>query len=445
MKLSSSYKEFEANNRAVTLGRIGVIAAAHVLIFGVGYFVTKFGSQLDEGDASMAGANGLVTWSSQSRNADKPTVDVGAGTLFDGRAAQLAGYNAGDGAIQANAGGGRMVAQNSQQRSGRFAPRRPTESRSESSRSESSTSRPSSAPQDDEVLRPLNTPGGNRSQNDARPASGLGDTIEYKVQTGDSLWGISKRFDVSVQEIVRANPGIKANAIRVGQTVNVPRQSQSPTSAPTPAPTVSRATERSTNAGGGNTYVVKAGDSLSSIASRQGVTLRELRAANGIQGEFIRVGQELTIPTSTRSEDLVARQHSGPKVVVEAGDTLDGIAAIHGVSVKELMELNDISDPRRIRINQVLLIPESGRKPLTPEPTRTQQQTAQRTQAQPQPQADAQQRRPTLQSETQPRPTLDELEIREDDQSNRPTLDSLAPDGYQVDDFEEQPLVPIEE
>lgn len=65
-----------------------------------------------------------------------------------------------------------------------------------------------------------------------------------------------------------------------------------PTEAPTPA-SVATATPQARPP---RTYVVQAGDTLSAIATRNGVTVKELQEANGLTGETIFEGQQLTLP-----------------------------------------------------------------------------------------------------------------------------------------------------
>ena len=54
-------------------------------------------------------------------------------------------------------------------------------------------------------------------------------------------------------------------------------------------------------AAGGSRYVIRRGDTLSEIALRHRVSMRALRAANGIKGDRIRVGQVLRIPATAGS------------------------------------------------------------------------------------------------------------------------------------------------
>ena len=98
-------------------------------------------------------------------------------------------------------------------------------------------------------------------------------------------------------------------------------------------------------------YVVKRGDSLSEIAQQFNVSLAELKAANNLRDNTIRIGQSLAIPgaglvvASAPSEHRIAR-----------GETLSGIAQRYGVSLGNLRRENSISGDR-IMVGQVLKIP----------------------------------------------------------------------------------------
>ncbi|MDQ8185454.1 LysM peptidoglycan-binding domain-containing protein [Pelagicoccus sp. SDUM812002] len=411
MKLSA-YKTLESSKRAQTLSRIILIAGAHLVIIGGTYLVTNFGDQPSGDSVALAGVG---TWSSQSPSAIVPSVDASSSTLFDSRAGNLSGYNAGDGRPV-------MLANNSASSSGRFAPRRPSSSGTKSSGA-SQPNPSATTDRDDEFLQPLNQPNDDLypSYSSVAPTSGLSQTIEYKVQNGDSLWGIGQRFNVDVKDITAVNPGLTVN-IRTGQTISIPRTPDSSSTAYQSAATNAPPQPKSVN---GSIYTVKSGDVLSRIASRQGLTVAELKAANGLSNDVIRVGQELVIPTRTSSEALVSKQHRGPKVTVEAGDTLDKYAAIYGVSVAELMEINDISNPRLIRIGQTLLIPEKGQSRIrTPEPSVT---------------ARPQTTRPSNSTSTRSLPTLEELP-RESSEP-LPTLD----EAFGEEDLDDQPLIQISE
>ena len=114
---------------------------------------------------------------------------------------------------------------------------------------------------------------------------------------------------------------------------------------------------RTKNADG--TYTVKSGDTLSAIANDFGVTVDQLVRWNNISNpNLITVGQILYFSDKSSSG-------SGTTYVVQAGDTLSGIAARFGTTVAELVSLNNISDPNLIYVGQVLKIPSSGNSSRT--------------------------------------------------------------------------------
>src|SRR5690606_26961867 len=109
-----------------------------------------------------------------------------------------------------------------------------------------------------------------------------------------------------------------------------------------------------------STYVVRAGDSLSKIAARNGTTVAALRELNGLRSDVIQVGQTIQIPGGSSSATGPAPSYDVAPLtppgggaeqvtfVVQRGDTLGEIARKFDVTVSELMAANNITDPRRI-------------------------------------------------------------------------------------------------
>jgi membrane-bound lytic murein transglycosylase D len=108
---------------------------------------------------------------------------------------------------------------------------------------------------------------------------------------------------------------------------------------------------------------VRRGDTLSKIASRYGVSARELVALNDLRSQHsIRVGQVLILPDrlgASKATTIAAAAPSGAeRYRVKRGDTLARIASRHGVSERELMAWNGLSrrESNRIRAGQVLRV-----------------------------------------------------------------------------------------
>jgi len=135
-----------------------------------------------------------------------------------------------------------------------------------------------------------------------------GSTNRYTVQAGDTLSLIAEKLGVDVQELMRINNITDPTRLRVGQELLVPAPSPgaSPTATATPRPTTT-ATPTATPRGS-NIYAVQAGDTPGGIASKFGVSVEELMRVNNITDPTkLRVGQELIIPTPQASPTPTAR------------------------------------------------------------------------------------------------------------------------------------------
>jgi len=77
-------------------------------------------------------------------------------------------------------------------------------------------------------------------------------------------------------------------------------------------PPIVREAYKETSKTNTNRYIVQSGDTLSRIAYRQGVSVTELRQANAIKGDTIRIGQSLTIPTASTQTAATTSIHTLP-------------------------------------------------------------------------------------------------------------------------------------
>lgn len=117
-------------------------------------------------------------------------------------------------------------------------------------------------------------------------------------------------------------------------------------------------------------YKVKSGDSLSVLAQKYNTTAQVIRTANNLNGNNIRVGQHLMIPTSTRDDKAYALSASNRLAktqaqsrgqyklthTVRSGDSLWSIAKANQVSHQSLAKWNGMGPRDTLRVGQKLVI-----------------------------------------------------------------------------------------
>jgi LysM repeat protein len=120
----------------------------------------------------------------------------------------------------------------------------------------------------------------------------------------------------------------------------------------------------------GTVYVVRAGDSMTVIAARHGLTATQLAAANGLRwNAWVYVGQRLRIPgVGTAVSTSPVQDSPGGTYTIRPGDTLIGIAGRHGVTVSQLAAANGLRANAWVYVGQRLKIPD-GSTPTNTTPT----------------------------------------------------------------------------
>lgn len=102
-------------------------------------------------------------------------------------------------------------------------------------------------------------------------------------------------------------------------------------------------------------YTVQAGDTLSTIAARFNTSLASLQLANNLgEAQNVRLGAKLSIPSAKLADDESVYWFV---YVVKPGDTLSTIAARFRVNVADILRVNKIADASRVLVDQKLVIP----------------------------------------------------------------------------------------
>ena len=150
----------------------------------------------------------------------------------------------------------------------------------------------------------------------------VGDTDLYQVKTGDTLYSIANKYNISVNELKTIN-NLNNNNLAVGQLLNVPSGLSLV-----------------------NSYIVEKGDTLYSIAKKFDISVNKLKEYNNLNNNLLNVGQKILIPID---EDTT--------YIVKSGDTLYKIAREFNTSVDEIKRLNNLGN-NILSIGQILIVKE---------------------------------------------------------------------------------------
>ena len=145
----------------------------------------------------------------------------------------------------------------------------------------------------------------------------------YIVKAGDTLYGISKQFGVSIADIVAEN-NLSSITLRVGQVLKIP------------------SVETTT------LYIVKEGDTLYSISRKFNVSVDDIIRINNLNSNLIALGRELFIPVPGDGGYLLYE--------VVSGDTLYSISRKYDVDVQTIREINELNS-NNLSIGSLLKIP----------------------------------------------------------------------------------------
>ncbi|AGK53922.1 LysM peptidoglycan-binding domain-containing protein [Bacillus sp. 1NLA3E] len=134
----------------------------------------------------------------------------------------------------------------------------------------------------------------------------------YKVVSGDSLYGIAKRFNTSVSAIQTENK-LLTNTINIGQILKIPAHQPisvpSPTPVPVPIPTP---TPTPVPTGTVIDYVVVPSDTLTGIARKYNTTVLRIKELNNLSTDVINVGQHLVFPGTV--EAVIVKDTTPPSI-----------------------------------------------------------------------------------------------------------------------------------
>lgn len=156
----------------------------------------------------------------------------------------------------------------------------------------------------------------------------------YTVVSGDTLYGISNQYGVSVSELINLN-NVDPNKLQIGQVLKIPITS-------------------GTNPNNTITYTVKKGDTLYSLAQKYGTSVDQIIKLNNLKSNTLQIGQQLKIPETYNIDDQV----SLPDYIsytVKKGDNIYSIARRYNTTVDSIKKKNNLKS-NLLSIGQKLII-----------------------------------------------------------------------------------------
>jgi len=181
------------------------------------------------------------------------------------------------------------------------------------------------------------------------------DGVLHTVQSGETLVGIADHYGVRADDLVAANDLASADELAMGEVLVVPGErlaAQAVQAAGAQAEAAVTVRDRGA-ADTGDTYVVREGDTLRSIAEALQLDILSLVAMNALDdADLIQPGLRLRVSAHPLEH------------VVQPGDTVGDIAWRYAVDAKALLRANGLEDADRIVTGMTLVVPFGA--PATP-------------------------------------------------------------------------------
>jgi len=175
----------------------------------------------------------------------------------------------------------------------------------------------------------------------------------YTVVSGDSLYKIARKYNTTVDEIIKLN-NLKSTSLKIGDVIRIPEMY---------TPEDQMIMPEYIN------YTVKRGDNLYNIARNYNIDINILKKDNGLTNNLLNIGQILRIrvtPESVSAEECIGPSYTPPAssmnyklYTVKKGDSLYTIAKANNTTASVLTSLNNLTS-NNLSIGQQLKIPVSG-------------------------------------------------------------------------------------
>ena len=188
----------------------------------------------------------------------------------------------------------------------------------------------------------------------------------HKVSAGESLTAIARKYNISLHALAKENGLSITDGVLIGQTLKLPSDAKT-------ANTTMANTSSSPSVNKPESYTVRAGDSLTSVAATHGLTVGQLASYNNLANDaHILIGQRLWLvagkvkrqpvsaQTPSRQSTSTANTNSATHKV-SAGESLTAIARRYNISLHALAKENGLSVTDGVLIGQTLKLPSDAK------------------------------------------------------------------------------------
>ena len=205
------------------------------------------------------------------------------------------------------------------------------------------------------------------------PAATVATGQRHTVEQGETLYGLAKRYGITVEEIIAANPGAD-KGIKIGQVLTIPSKGAT-------ASTTVNANQQVMEAFGRNAtmqvsvpqgsdpifHTLQAGEDICSIAKQYNATIEGIISANpGLKPDEYTTGAKVKVVPNTALPFIYERTgRRNYKYEAKRGETYASIAADNGITENELKAANP--DLKKVKKGKVITLPKPFNERVTGE------------------------------------------------------------------------------
>ncbi|MPW49996.1 LysM peptidoglycan-binding domain-containing protein [Moraxella catarrhalis] len=192
----------------------------------------------------------------------------------------------------------------------------------------------------------------------------------HKVSAGESLTAIARKYNISLHALAKENGLSVTDGVLIGQTLKLPSDAKT-------ANTTMANTSSSPSVNKPESYTVRAGDSLTSVAATHGLTVGQLASYNNLANDaHILIGQRLWLVAGKVKRQPVSAQQTSQATQstknnqstqstathrIQSGESLTAIARRYNISLHALAKENGLSVTDGVLIGQTLKLPSDAK------------------------------------------------------------------------------------